>query len=186
MRIITAITAMLMTVVAAAEPPCRTHQQAIVIPQRVLHSQAINAATIYHDTHLHIVEVPIPAQVFQTLTAYYQQGPQTGALPPVDTGFGTDTDLAALAANANALTDPVGEIRQKCASCHSASANKGGLSLFNDAGEFYPTSKKAGLSRAVLSTRARSTGDDAMPPGANAKPEKRLSAEAIAYLESGK
>lgn len=184
MRTFAAIVAMLMTVVASAEPPCR--QQAIVIPQRVLHSQAINAATIYHDTHLHIVEVPIPAQVFQTLTAYYQPGPQAGALPPVDTGFGTDTDLAALAAGANALTDPVSEIRQKCASCHSASANKGGLSLFNDVGEFYPTSKKAGLSRSVLSARARSTGEDAMPPGANTKPEKRLSAEAIAYLESGK
>lgn len=183
MRTIAALATIILTTCASADPPCHVkQQQAIIVPQKVLHSQAIHAATIYHDTHLAIVEVPVPAYVFQTLTAYVQPTVPVQATP-ADTGIGTDSDLASLMAPSN---DPVSEIRQKCATCHSASASKGGLSLFNESGEFYPTSKKQGLTRANLSARAKSTEADAMPPGVNEKPEKRLSAAAIAFLETGK
>lgn len=190
MRIAAALTALIITASAAADPPCRVVHQpsAIVVPQKVLSNHAIHAATIYHDTHLQIVEVPVPALVFQQFNASVY-APVTAVAqpvaqaPPADQGIGTDADLASLV---QPLNDPAGEIKQKCASCHSASANKGGLSLFNESGAFYPTSKKSTLTRANLAARARSTDADVMPPGANEKPEKRLSEAAIAYLENGR
>jgi len=146
---------------------------------------SIHAATIYHDTHLRIVEVPVPAFVFQTLTAY-QPVVQTQQVVVQQTeGVGTDDMLASLLAQP--LNDPLSEIKQKCSACHSAQTgtSKGGLSLFDQAGLFSPsTTKNKGLTRAMIADRARSAGDDVMPPGASTNPAKRLSLAAIQYLET--
>lgn len=188
MRIIAVLAVLTLSVAASADPPCHSrqvvsrHEQAIVVPQRV-YPNAIHAATIFADTHLHVVEVPVPVYVFQTLTALQpaqvpQQVPQQ-----TDAGIGTDDSLAALVGPA---PDYVGEIRQKCASCHSTESGKsiGGLTLFDQAGVFQPTSTKQ-INRSLLAARARSTGADAMPPGSDTNPGKKLSDLAIRYLETG-
>lgn len=179
------------TQAAYADPPCHIPARPIVAPQR-LYPHAIHAATVFHDTHLHLVEVPVPAFVFQTLTAYtpppiIQQVVQPAAPPATPAGVGTDEMLAALMAGPSE-PDPLAEIRQKCASCHSVEkgTSKGGLALFDQAGQFAPTTKSGKtLTRGDLVTRARSTGADVMPPAAATDPSKRLSEAALAYLEQG-
>lgn len=197
MRLLTLCASLLITVAALADPPCRqvlplsssfTHQQ--IVPH------SINAATIFADTHLHIVEVPVPALVFQSLTAYIPpaQVQQVVAQPPAAVvqqpdGIGTDDKLAALlgATQPQPLSlnsSPLSEISQKCGSCHSGGSAKGGLTLLDANGQYSPTTSKGGaLTRQAIAARARSTGDDAMPPGVNTNPAKRLSEEAIRFLE---
>lgn len=184
MRLISIAFGMLLTVAASADPPCQSRQVVCHSPvQQVIHG-SIHAATIYHDTHLRIVEVPVPAFVFQTLTAYQPAVQQQVAAIQPSIGIGTDESLAAL----SAPVDHVGEIRQKCANCHSAQSgsSKGGLTLFDQSGAFKPSTSKAnGLTMAMIAARTKSTGDDVMPPGANANPSKRLSLAASQYIEAG-
>ena len=129
----------------------------------------------------------MPAFVFQTLTAY--QPPATQAVQtPVQSadGIGTDDMLQALLGGQPLQADPLGEISQKCAQCHSLEkgASKGGLALFDANGRYSPTTRSGKqLTKATLSARARSTGPDAMPPGADTNPAKRLSDAAISFLE---
>lgn len=190
MKTLAILSALLLTVAASADPPCRlvpsitssaTHQQ--VIPH------SIHAATIFADTHLHIVEVPVPAFVFQTLTAYQPQVQivQQPVTVQVADGIGTDEQLAALLGppqSQQTAISPLAEISQKCASCHSGGSAKGGLTLLDANGQYNPTTaKNNALTRALIAARARSTGDDAMPPGANSNHGKRLSEDAIRFLE---
>ncbi len=179
-RIIALIAVLALTIVATADPPCHVRQ--VIAPQKVLHSQAIHAATIYHDTHLAIVEVPVPAFVFQTLTAY--QPAQQAISHGTGEGVGTDDMLSAMFS----APDPVMEIRQKCASCHSSEAGtaKGGLTLFDQSGAFRPVSRNKSLTSGLIAARARSTESDAMPPGVLTNPAKRLSNDAIRFLEFGR
>jgi len=194
-KTIAIIAALTLTIAASADPPgrrvCRTPfiQQTATYQQVIPHS--INAATIYADTHLNIVEVPVPAFVFQTLTAYQptvQVQQNAVAMQPVAVdGIGTDDQLAALLgaspSQANAMT-PLAEIAQKCGSCHSAGAAKAGLTLLDAAGQYSPsTTKNNALTRSLIALCARSTGEDAMPPGVNTNPAKRLSENAIRFLE---
>lgn len=197
MRTLAALAALVMTVAASADPPCNIrHHAPVVVPQRVLHSQAIHSATIYHDTHLHLVEVPVPAYVFQTLTAYQPppiapvQAPapqRQSIIQQADAGVGTDDNLRELLGLASpVMADPTLEIRQKCAKCHSEElgTTKGGLALFDAKGGFAPASTKQ-TNRSLIAARAKATGPEAMPPGADTNPEKRLSELAIRYLETG-
>ncbi len=194
MRLITILATLTLTIAASADPPSRrvcnvplayssTYQQ--IVPH------SINAATIYADTHLNIVEVPVPAFVFQTLTAYIPQA-QVQQVPVQQTpiqaapdGVGTDDQLAALLGKAPApLISPLTEIGQKCGSCHSGGAVKGGLTLIDASGQYNPsTTKNNTLTRSGIAARAKSTGDDAMPPGVLTNPGKRLSEDAIRFLE---
>lgn len=175
-RTIAIISFLILTVAVTADPPCR---------QVVPHS--INAATIYHQTHLQIVEVPVPAFFFQTLQAY--QTPVQDSVEPVNSGIGSTEQLLklldGLASAQNApISTPIEEIRQKCSQCHnSVAGSKAGLRLFNDAGEYSPVSSNKALTRQMIAMRARSTGDDAMPPAARLDPSRRLSETAAAYLE---
>lgn len=185
MRLLSITFGLILTVVASADPPCHVRQ--VVQPvQQVVHG-SIHAATIYHDTHLRIVEVPVPAFVFQTLTAYQPVIQQQQVVVQQTEGVGTDDMLASLLAPSPLSDTPLTEIKQKCSACHSAQAgaSKGGLTLFDETGAFKPTtSKTKGLTRAMIADRARSTGEDVMPPGASTNPAKRLSLAAIQYLET--
>lgn len=197
MKTLAILSALTLTIAASADPPGRrvcntpaavplvassTHQQ--IVPH------SIHAATIFADTHLHIVEVPVPAFVFQTLTAYQ---PQVQIVQPVGVqpvanqpdGIGTDDQLAALlGAQPVASITPLAEISQKCGSCHSGGSAKGGLTLIDANGQYNPTTtKNNALTRNLIAARARSTGEDAMPPGANSNPGKRLPEDAIRFLE---
>lgn len=178
MRTIALLVTLLVTVAATAEPPCQVKQ--VVVPH------SIHAATIFHDTHLRIVEVPVPAFVFQTLTAYQPPAPQVVQTPVQSAdGIGTDDMLQSLLGQP-LQADPLGEISQKCASCHSLEkgTSKGGLALFDQNGRYSPTTRSGKqLTKANLAARARSTGSDAMPPGADTNPAKRLSDAAISFLE---
>lgn len=188
MRTIAALTALCLTAIASADPPCN---RVVPIRHQRVFPHAIHAPTIYQDTHLNIVEVPTPAYFFQTLTAY-QPPAQVQAPAPVQQiqqasdGIGTNESLAALLGSQPPAFDPVAEISQKCASCHSLAngKTKGGLSLFNKEGQFAPTSSKQ-IDRSIIAARTRSLGADAMPPGADTNPAKRLSDAAIQYLETG-
>lgn len=161
----------------ASEPPCR---------QQVF-SHAINAATIYHQTHLQIVEVPVPAFIFQTLQAYQAQPtPAQVSADSINSGVGTNEMLMAIldqgGNGSNSL--PIDEIRQKCSQCHNYSGTaKAGLRLFNAAGEYAPISNNKSLTRQMIAARVRSSGDDVMPPSARLDASKRLSETAAAFLE---
>jgi len=183
MRILVVLAALVLTVAASADPPCR---QVVPIRQQIV-ANSIHAATIFADTHLHIVEVPVPAFVFQTLTAYQpvvqvQQQVPAQASP---TGIGTDDQLAALLGAPQPIVASHSiEIGQKCGSCHISGAAKGGLTLLDSAGQYNPTTSKIStLTKNMIADRARSHGDDAMPPGVNSNPAKRLSEEASRFLE---
>lgn len=185
MRTIAIISVLILTIASSADPPCRAVQRQQVI------AGSIHAATIFADTHLHLVEVPVPAFVFQTLTAYQptvQVQQKAVAVQPVAVdGVGTDDQLAALLgmvpSQLNAMS-PLAEISQKCGSCHSAGTAKAGLTLLDATGQYNPsTAKNNTLTRSLIASRARSTGEDAMPPGANTNPAKRLSEDAIRFLE---
>lgn len=211
-RIVVILSTLLLTVAASADPPRRFRgscpqvvpfvehcQETICAPSQIVSHQviphSINAATLYADTHLHLVEVPVPYYVFQNLTAY-QPAPvvQLAPVAPIQQasvtqggqdGVGTDEQLAALlgAPQQQTAIQPLAEMKQKCGSCHSAQSGtvKGGLTLFDANGEFAPsTTKNKGLTAALIAARARSTGEDAMPPGVNANPAKRLSEQTIA------
>lgn len=158
----------------SSEPPCG---------QKVF-SHSINAATIYHQTHLQIVEVPVPAFIFQTLQAY--QTPAQNSDIPINSGIGTNEMLMSIldqiGNGSNSL--PVDEIRQKCSQCHNYTGTpKAGLRLFNAAGEYAPTSGNKALTRQLIAARVRSAGEDVMPPAARLDPSKRLSEAAAAFLE---
>lgn len=161
----------------ATEPPCR--QQ--VIPH------SINAATIFHQTHLQIVEVPVPAFIFQTLQAYQPQpAPVQDSATTSNSGIGTNDMLLQLLDQqpTPSVYSPLAEIRQKCSSCHDSSGQaKGGLRLFNEAGEYAPTSNKQNFTRSQIAARVRSTGSDVMPPSARTDSSKRVSESAAAFLE---
>lgn len=188
MRILAIISTLLLTIAASADPPCR---QILPVHQKIV-ANSIHAATIYADTHLHIVEVPVPAFVFQTLTAYQPQvqvqqvvAQPVTVQPTAPDGIGTDDQLAALLGVQQVTSiSPLAEIGQKCGSCHSGGAAKGGLTLLDAQGQYNPTtSKNNALTRNLIAARARSTGDDAMPPGVTTNPAKRLSEDAIRFLE---
>lgn len=187
-RLALILAALVITTAASAEPPCRP-ARLIHVPQIVRQAAAshIHAATVYADTHLHIVEVPVPAYVFQTL--YVAPPPSQEAQPaPIVAQveqIGNDNQLAALLGS-QAGPDPAAEIRQKCASCHSYDKAKGGLALFNELGTFGPSTRNSKpLTRDNLVARARATGAEAMPPGADTQPEKKLSEAALQYLATG-
>lgn len=180
MRLIALVALVSLTAMASADPPCRVVQRQQVV------ANSIHAATIYADTHLHLVEVPVPAFVFQTLTAYQPQV-QIQQVATDPDGIGTDDQLAALLGMSQPqqlAISPVAEIAQKCGSCHSSGTAKGGLTLLDESGAYRPsTTKNNALTRSMIAARARSAGDDAMPPGVNTNPGKRLSGEAIQSLE---
>lgn len=187
MKYLAALLAVMFTTAASAEPPCRP-TRVIHVPQ-VVHqvSSHIHAATVYADTHLHIVEVPVPAYVFQTLYVAPPPVTQEAQAAPLTQleQLGSDNQLAALLGS-QAGPDPAAEIRQKCASCHSYDKAKGGLALFNELGTFGPSTRNAKpLTRDNLVARARATGAEAMPPGSDAQPEKKLSEAALQYLATG-